>query len=235
MQKPVKTVKRQLLRIGSCALSALMVLGSIPAAAIDDGVTATYDEAYYAMTDYYGNLTDGSVVKSYRTNGISTLTDYGDYDEVINLTDGTEPTRTDGKTVFQLDESNLPGTFYFEGKTAKPFEQLPWTLSVSYTLNGVPTKAEDLAGKTGVVEINLDAVPNETASEYARNNYTLEAMAIFNQDDILSLEAPGAQVQLIGNLRAVLFIGLPGEECHYTIRVGSNDFSFGGKIGRAHV
>ena len=228
MQKPVKTVKRQLLRIGSCALSALMMLGSIPAAAIDDGVTATYDEAYYAMTDYYGNLTDGSVVKSYRTNGISTLTDYGDYDEVINLTDGTEPTRTDGKTVFQLDESNLPGTFYFEGKTAKPFEQLPWTLSVSYTLNGVPTKAEDLAGKTGVVEINLDAVLNETASEYARNNYTLEAMAIFNQDDILSLEAPGAQVQLIGNLRAVLFIGLPGEECHYTIRVGSNDFSFGG-------
>ena len=228
MQKPVKTVKRQLLRIGSCALSALMMLGSIPAAAIDDGVTATYDEAYYAMTDYYGNLTDGSVVKSYRTNGISTLTDYGDYDEVINLTDGTEPTRTDGKTVFQLDESNLPGTFYFEGKTAKPFEQLPWTLSVSYTLNGVPAKAEDLAGKTGVVEINLDAVPNETASEYARNNYTLEAMAVFNQDDILSLEAPGAQVQLIGNLRAVLFIGLPGEECHYTIRVGSNDFSFGG-------
>lgn len=228
MQKPVKTVKRQLLRIGSCALSALMVLGSIPAAAIDGGVTATYDEAYYAMTDYYGNLTDGSVVKSYRTNGISTLTDYGDYDEVINLTDGTEPTRTDGKTVFQLDESNLPGTFYFEGKTAKPFERLPWTLSVSYTLNGVPTKAEDLAGKTGVVEINLDAVPNETASEYARNNYTLEAMAIFNQDDILSLEAPGAQVQLIGNLRAVLFIGLPGEECHYTIRVGSDDFSFGG-------
>ena len=228
MQKPVKTVKRQLLRIGSCALAALMVLGSIPAAAIDDGVTATYDEAYYAMTDYYGNLTDGSVVKSYRTNGISTLTDYGDYDEVINLTDGTEPTRTDGKTVFQLDESNLPGTFYFEGKTAKPFEQLPWTLSVSYTLNGVPAKAEDLAGKTGVVEINLDAVPNETASEYARNNYTLEAMAVFNQDDILSLEAPGAQVQLIGNLRAVLFIGLPGEECHYTIRVGSNDFSFGG-------
>lgn len=228
MQKPVKTVKRQLLRIGSCALSALMMLGSIPAAAIDDGVTATYDEAYYAMTDYYGNLTDGSVVKSYRTNGISTLTDYGDYDEVINLTDGTEPTRTDGKTVFQLDESNLPGTFYFEGKTAKPFEQLPWTLSVSYTLNGVPTKAEDLAGKTGVVEINLDAVPNETASEYARNNYTLEAMAVFNQDDILSLEAPGAQVQLIGNLRAVLFIGLPGEECHYTIRMGSNDFSFGG-------
>ena len=228
MRNPVKTAKRQLLRVGSCALSALMVLGSIPAAAIGDGVTATYDEAYYAMTDYYGNLTDGSVVKSYRTNGIATLTDYGDYDEIINLTDGTVPARNGGMTTFRLDEKALPGTFYFEGKTTKPFQQLPWTISMSYTLNGVPTKAEDLAGQAGVVEIRLDIVPNGRASEYARNNYTLEAMAIFNQDDILSLEAPGAQVQLIGNLRAVLFLGLPGEECHYTIRVGSEDFSFGG-------
>lgn len=228
MRNPVKTAKRQLLRVGSCALSALMVLGSIPAAAIGDGVTATYDEAYYAMTDYYGNLTDGSVVKSYRTNGIATLTDYGDYDEIINLTDGTMPARNGGMTTFRLDEKTLPGTFYFEGKTTKPFQQLPWTISMSYTLNGVPTKAEDLAGQAGVVEIRLDIVPNGRASEYARNNYTLEAMAIFNQDDILSLEAPGAQVQLIGNLRAVLFLGLPGEECHYTIRVGSEDFAFGG-------
>ena len=228
MRNPVKTAKRQLLRVGSCALSALMVLGSIPAAAIGDGVTATYDEAYYAMTDYYGNLTDGSVVKSYRTNGIATLTDYGDYDEIINLTDGTVPARNGGMTTFRLDEKALPGTFYFEGKTTKPFQQLPWTISMSYTLNGVPTKAEDLAGQAGVVEIRLDIVPNGRASEYARNNYTLEAMAIFNQDDILSLEAPGAQMQLIGNLRAVLFLGLPGEECHYTIRVGSEDFAFGG-------
>ena len=228
MRNPVKTAKRQLLRVGSCALSALMVLGSIPAAAIGDGVTATYDEAYYAMTDYYGNLTDGSVVKSYRTNGIATLTDYGDYDEIINLTDGTVPARNGGMTTFRLNEKALPGTFYFEGKTTKPFQQLPWMISMSYTLNGVPTKAEDLAGQAGVVEIRLDIVPNGRASEYARNNYTLEAMAIFNQDDILSLEAPGAQVQLIGNLRAVLFLGLPGEECHYTIRVGSEDFAFGG-------
>lgn len=93
---------------------------------------------------------------------------------------------------------------------------------------GVAARAEDLAGKTAVVEITLDAIPNEAASEYARNNYTLEAMAVFNQDNILSLEAPGAQVQLIGNLRAVLFIALPGEEQHFVIRVGCEDFSFDG-------
>lgn len=215
-------------RTTALAMCAVLLLGSIPAFAVDDGVKPTYDEAYYAMTDYYGNLTDGSVVKSYTTNGAESLTDYGDYDEIVNLTNGLVPTTAAGKAVFQFAKDAIPDHFYFEGKTAKPFAQLPWTLAVHYTLNGVPTKAEDLAGKTGVVEISIDAIPNENASEYARNNYTLEAMAVFNQDDILSLEAPGAQVQLVGNLRAVLFIGLPGEECHFTIRVGSDDFSFGG-------
>ena len=228
MRHPVRTAKRQLLRSGSCVLSALLALSSVPVSAVDNGVSPVYDEAYYAMTDYYGNLTEGSVVKSYLTNGYSTLTDYGQYDEVLNLTDGTVPSSAGGMTTFRFDAGTAPSHFYFEGKTTRPFEALPWTLAVSYKLNGVPTRAEELAGKTGVVDINLDAIPNPDASEYARNNYTLEAMAIFNQDDILSLEAPGAQVQLIGNLRAVLFIGLPGEECHCTIRVGSEDFSFGG-------
>lgn len=228
MRHPVRTAKRQLLRFGSCVLSALLALSSVPVSAVDNGVSPVYDEAYYAMTDYYGNLTEGSVVKSYLTNGYSTLTDYGQYDEVLNLTDGTVPSSAGGMTTFRFDAGTAPSHFYFEGKTTRPFEALPWTLAVSYKLNGVPTRAEELAGKTGVVEINLDAIPNPDAIEYARNNYTLEAMTIFNQDDILSLEAPGAQVQLIGNLRAVLFIGLPGEECHYTIRVGSEDFSFGG-------
>ncbi len=215
------------LSLGLCALMlAACILPCAAAEPIGDGVVPLYDEAYYAMTDYYGNLTDGSVVKSYITNGVTTITDYGQYDQVNNLTDGTVPATADGKTVFQF--TKVPGHFYFEGKTTKPFEQLPWTLSVHYTLNGLPVKAEELAGAKGVVEINVDAIPNESASEYARNNYTLEAMAIFNQDDILSLEAPGAQVQLVGNLRAVLFLAFPGEEGHFTIRVGAEDFSFGG-------
>ena len=208
------------------ALTASLILPAAAAGAIGDGVSPTYDEAYYATLDYYGNLTEGSVVKSYTLNGASVLTDRGVYDQVVNLTDGTVPVVREGVTEFRFDQA--PAHFYFEGKTAKPFQSLPWTLSISYTLNGVAVRAEDLAGKTGVVEITVDAVPNEEASEYARYNYTLEAMAMFNQDDILSLEAPGAQVQLIGNLRAVLFIALPGEEQHFVIRVGAEDFSFGG-------
>ena len=212
-------------------LAAALPATLIPVGAaekIGDGVAPTYDEAYYATLDYYGNLTEGSVVKSYALNGATAFTDYGTYDEVVNLTDGTVPTEKDDVTTFDFSKTTAPSHFYFEGKTAAPFAALPWTIALSYTLNGVPTKAEDLAGKTGVVNIYLDIIPNEAASDYAKNNYTLEAMALFNQDDILSLKAKGAQVQLVGNLRTVLFLALPGEEQHFTIEVGSDNFSFGG-------
>ena len=210
-------------------LAGIMTLSGVTTAAaapIGSGVTPTCDEAYYATLDYYGNLLEGSVVKSYALNGVGELTDYGVYDEVINLTDGTPVSLGEGSAAFRFDQA--PGHFYFEGKTEKPFQHLPWTVTLRYTLNGVPVQAEELAGKQGVVEILLDIVPNRRASSYARYNYTLEAMALFNEDDILSLEAEGAQVQLVGNLRTVLFMCLPGEEQHFTIRVGSNDFSFGG-------
>ena len=221
----IKRKKRTL----ALLLAALTAAGCvIPAAAapIGSGVTPTYDEAYYATLDYYGNLLEGSVVKSYALNGAGRLTDYGVYDEVVNLTDGTPATLSEGTAAFQFSQS--PSHFYFEGKTKKPFQDLPWTVTLRYTLNGVPARAEELAGKQGVVEILLDIVPNPRAGSYARYNYTLEAMALFNEDDILSLEAPGAQVQLVGNLRTVLFMCLPGEERHFTIRVGSDDFSFNG-------
>lgn len=223
---------RKYQRAAAFLLAAVtLAVSVVPAAAaeeIGDGVTPTYDEAYYAMMDHYGNLTEGSVVKSYTLNGAAAITDYGTYDQVVNLTDGTAPETGKGTATFRFQKNSVPSHFYFEGKTAAPFEALPWTLAISYTLNGVPARAEELAGKTGVVEIAVDAIPNENASEYAKNNYTLEAMAMFNQDDILSLEAPGAQVQLIGNLRAVLFIALPGEEQHFVIRVGSENFTFDG-------
>ncbi len=222
---------KHLKKAGILSLSLFIAAAYTPvsfAANIGTGVKPTYDEAYYATLDYYGNITQGSVVKSYTLNGFSTITDYGTYDEIINLTDDTVPETVNGKTVFNFDKNNPPKHFYFEGKTTEPFNSLPWSVSVSYELNGVPTEAQELPGKTGVVDINLDIIPNFNAGEYSRNNYTLEIMTAFNQDDILSLKAEGGQIQLLGNIRAVLFAVLPGEEQHFTISVGADSFTFSG-------
>ena len=45
------------------ALAGACVVPAAAAEPIGDGVAPTYDEAYYATLDYYGNLTEGSVVK----------------------------------------------------------------------------------------------------------------------------------------------------------------------------
>ena len=65
-------------RVSALALAlAVAVTTALPAAAaeaIGDGVTPSYDEAYYATLDYYGNLLEGSVVKSYALNGKASMT-----------------------------------------------------------------------------------------------------------------------------------------------------------------
>ena len=216
-------------RVLALTLALAVAAGTMIPAASAAAIPTAYDETYYATLDYYGQMEEGSVVKSYRLNGADTITDYGVYDQVTNLTDGLEPVVNGNTVTFELGEE-APEKFYFEGKTQQPFEDLPWNLSVSYTLNGAPVLAEDLAGKTGLVEIGLDVTLNPTASAYSRANLVLTAAATFNDDDITSLEAPGAEVQMVGNLRAVLFMVLPGEEQHFVIRVGSEDFSFSGLI-----
>ncbi len=200
-----------------------------PAAGRVGKLNTAHGETYYATLDYYGDVLDSSVVKSYKTYGNDTIMDYGIYDGIVNLTGDIAPVIQDGTVTFQLGE-DAPGQFYFEGKTKKPMEEFPWTLSLSYKLNGEPALAEDLAGEKGMVEIILDAVPNPAASEYSRNNVVLTAMSAFNGDDITSLEAEGAQVQQVGNLFCAMFMVMPGEEQHFTIRAGSNDFSYSGMV-----
>lgn len=211
------------------ALGAILALELpfVAAAEVTSGVRPTVDEAYYVNLDSYGNPTEAAVVKSYVLNGATEIVDYGTYDSVENLSNGVKPEISDGKVRFSLGE-NAPSHFYFEGKTRAPFETLPFLLSIQYRLNGVPVEAEKLAGEKGVVEIHIRAVPNPASSEYQKNNWFLTAAAVFNQNDILSLSAPDAQIQTVGNVKTAVFFWLPGEEKEYVLSVGSEDFRFNG-------
>ena len=114
--------------ISLVAAGALLVGCVSPAFAAS--LSPSCDEAFYATLDYYGQLQQSSVVKSYRTNGAAAIVDYGVYDQVENLVDGKAPQMEDGLLTFSFDEE-IPENFYFEGKTAQPFEQLPWQVEIS--------------------------------------------------------------------------------------------------------
>ena len=229
-----RTARRKPLRRGGRQFAALILSASLALnlpvavqAEVTSGVHPTVDEAYYVTLDSYGNPTDAAVVKSYSLNGATEIVDHGTYDSVENLTNGVKP-EINGDTVrFSLGES-APSHFYFEGKTRAPFETLPFQISIQYLLNGVPTDAAKLAGEKGVVEMHIRAVPNPASSEYQKNNWFLTAAAVFNQNDILSLTAPDAQIQTVGNLKTALFVWLPGESQEYILSVGTEDFKFDG-------
>ena len=48
-------------------------------------------------------------------------------------------------------------------------------------MNGVPVRAEEMAGQRGMAEIDLDIVPNENASDYSKQNFVLMASTAFNR------------------------------------------------------
>ncbi len=222
-------MKRQLanikLRAAAGGMTACLVVSMCAPAAL--ALTPTHSEALYVTLDAYGKPTESSVVKSYSRNGAKTITDYGDYTSVINMSSESKPITKDGAVSFNFAD-DAPNRFYFEGKTTKPVAALPWTIQVSYKLNGVPKEAAQLAGEKGLVEITVDAIANKSASAYFQNNMVMSCATMLDADDMLSVEAPGAQVQEIGSKTAVLFMAMPGETNTFTIRIGAESFKFPG-------
>ncbi len=192
-------------------------------------ITPNCDETLYITLDSNGDIEESSVVKRYEVREDGVITDYGTYESVSNLTTREEPViGEDGSVSFPVKASD--GTFYFEGKTRVDQKSLPWTIHVRYLLNGVETAPENLAGQSGLIEIETDLIPNKNVSDYYRNNMALTMAAMVDRDDVLSIRAEGAQIQTVGNMSAIVYFALPGEECHYTIAIGSDDFSFTGLV-----
>ncbi|MBS6547302.1 MAG: hypothetical protein KH319_08000 [Butyricicoccus pullicaecorum] len=211
-------------RFGAAALSVTLLAPQCGLIAHAAAPAPTTDEAVYVNLDAYGALDDMRVVKGVTLNGAQAIADYGDYEAVYNMTSHDKPAlRADGVD-FTLE--NVTGSrFYYECIPSDPSSlQMPWTFDVSYKLDGVPMKAEDLAGASGLVEMQIHAIPNPAAGEYYRNNMTLILGTGANMDETKSLEAPGAQIQSMGSYKFAVFLGLPGEENTYTVRIGSDSF-----------
>ncbi|WP_244835175.1 hypothetical protein [Clostridium sp. BJN0001] len=192
--------------------------------------TVTADESVYANLDYYGSISDMNIVKSCSLNGNTEFTDYGDYAKVVNMSNYAEPDIDDDKVTWNLEGEDLKKRFYYECTPKSNDVEFPWTFDISYKLNGVPAKAEDLAGASGEIEMSVKAVPNEDAQDYYKNNMILQVATMIDMENTLSVEAEGSQLQSIGSYKAVVFAALPGEENTFTIRIGTNDFKSSGLV-----
>lgn len=214
-------------RIGAGAMAAVMICTGIHIPAYGKEASVAVDEAMYVNLDYYGRMETVNVVKSCSLNGQKTFTDYGNYLDVTNMTDYTEPQMEKGSVTWNFPEPEA-NRFYYKCRLDAEQVELPWNFDISYKLNGVPMNGDQLAGASGLVEIHIDARANDRALEYYRNNMMLAAGVMVDLNDCYSLDAEGAQIQNMGSQTAAVFTALPGEDGDYTIRIGSDSFEMGG-------
>ena len=203
--------------------TALLLSFALPQCAQAAAPTVETDETVYINMDYYGAPTNTRIVKGVNLNGHTEFTDFGDYKDVYNMSTFDEPTLKEGSVYWKLDTDK--NRFYYTVNI-----QMPWNFDVSYKLNGVPVEADQCAGASGTIQMDIHAVPNTYASDYYKNNMMLVCATGIDMSKALSIDAPGAQIQSFGTYKLVMFMGLPGEENTFTVRIGSNDFESMGLI-----
>lgn len=218
-------------RITAAVLAGLMLCTNMGGANEVYGAPAgvDVDETMYVNLDYYGKTSKVNVVKSCNFNGNTEYTDYGTYENVVNMSNGEAPRIGDG-TVTWIMPADQTGRFYYQCTMGNDQMTLPWDFDVSYKLNGVPVNADQLAGASGLIEINVKATPNDGAREYYRNNMLLMVAVPVDMSKCYSVDAEGAQTQNLGETTAVVFTALPGEEGDYTVRIGTDSFETIGVI-----
>lgn len=212
----------------AAVLAAVVTAGNAPLSYGAPAAVET-DETMYVNLDVYGKAQKVNVVKSCSLNGVTDFTDYGNYLVVENMSTQDEPQLGEGEVVWKLPPDRRE-RFYYKCTLDQEQTALPWNFDVSYKLNGVPTDGEKLAGASGLVEIHIKAEPNEQADLYYRNNMLLLVAVPVDMSKCFSVEAEGSQTQNMGELTAVVFTALPGEEGDYTVRIGSDSFETTGVI-----
>ena len=218
-------------RITAAVLAGLMLCTNIGGANEVYGAPAgvDVDETMYVNLDYYGKTSKVNVVKSCNFNGNTEYTDYGTYENVVNMSSSVAPQIGDGTVTWTMP-ADQTGRFYYQCTMGNDQVTLPWDFDVSYKLNGVPANADQLAGASGLIEINVKATPNDGAREYYRNNMLLMVAVPVDLSKCYSVDAEGAQTQNLGETTAVVFTALPGEEGDYTVRIGTDSFETIGVI-----
>ena len=122
-------------RAAALGMTAILAFGTVSADLQAAAPQVRVDESVYVNLDYYGGVDEVNIVKGCMLNGNTEIVDYGDYKEVINMSNGAAPTLEGGKVTWDLS-GQKDERFYFECKTDTLTQELPWNLDVTYKLNG---------------------------------------------------------------------------------------------------
>ena len=119
-------------------------------------------EVVYTKTDATGASGGSYVVNAFETPSKTDIQDPGTYDKLTNLTTNKKLEQSDGK----VDLTTVAGEpFYYQGNLSKD-TKLPWTVQITYRLDGKVVSPSKLAGKSGKLDIELkvDGLDDDSAT-----------------------------------------------------------------------
>ena len=188
--------------------------------------TLKKNETVYINLGDYGDVEKVNIYSKCTTNGADEIIDYTKYNEVTNLSNRDSYTQSGDEIIWNVSgEKN----FSYTGTVGEEYyNNIPWKFNISYKLNGVEVKPEELLGKSGLVKITIDFTSNENCKSYYRNNYILEVTASYDMSKYLSVDSNEAMITDTGNNKTLMFIVLPGQSTTLNIELGSDDFEMDG-------
>ncbi len=180
------------------------------------GKTSTgKEEVVYIMTDAAGSVQSVNVVNIF---GKGEVTDYGDYSQVKMLT-STAPITLDGdKITFTTDDEKV----YYQGTMDEA--QIPWNIAVSYTLDGKKVTAEELAGQSGALKIQIKITENTRCHADYYNSYALQAALTLDTANCENIVVDGATMANVGSSKQISYTVLPGKGLDAEISADVTDF-----------
>ncbi len=180
------------------------------------------DESVYAALDADGSVKGVYIVNRFELTSPGTITDYGDYSAVENLTDTSAIKNDDGVVTAQATGLN----FDYKGTLAK--SELPWNVSITYELDGKKIAPADLAGKSGAVKIRIATSKNNAFDAAFYDNFTLQIALKIDTSIGSDIQASGATVADAGSYKTISYIALAGNDVDATVSATVTDFALPG-------
>lgn len=187
----------------------------------EDGNTPK-DEIVYVSMAPDGQTKGIYVVNSFNLDSDQTITDYGKYSRITNLTNMKEMQRDGERITVDAQE----GQFFYQGDN--PRGELPWDIEVDYRINGKSMRVEEMGGQKGEVEIYGKVTPNPKANEAYTKYYLAQVSLSFDTRKVHITDPSGAEVAYAGSTETLNFLVMPEESLQFVIKLDTENFAMDG-------
>ena len=176
----------------------------------------------------YGKLAaDGAVQRLYTVSRLEgkagrTITDYGDYTAVRNMTTTDPLAYADGAVTVT---PAADGALYYEGAMDPAATALPWLIEVHYILDGVERAPEDLAGRSGALILRISVQPNPACTGDWFDQYALQTTVTLDTASASNIRAAGGTIASVGSQRQIIFTLLPGQTSEVEVAADVTNFT----------